>query len=148
VDLPAGAGEGVIFAQGSRYGGFTLFIKDRHVIYEVNAYGKRAGRIVSSDALPDGVAHIALEVIPDPAPAGAGNVTAFGPRGVRSGKVSLTVNGKQQQEVFANLIGASGTETLDVGSDLGSAVSKDYTSPNRFTGKIEKVQLELKNEPK
>ncbi|WP_263374416.1 arylsulfatase [Granulicella aggregans] len=144
IFLPAGAGDGVIFAQGSRYGGFTLFIKDRHVVYEVNAYGKSSGRIVSTDALPDGPAHIVLEVLPDPAPAGAGGVTILGPRGVRAGKVSLAVNGKQQQEVFANLLGASGTETLDVGSDLGSAVSKDYTSPNRFTGTIEKVQLELK----
>lgn len=144
LDLPAGGGEGVVLAQGSRYGGFTLFLKERHVIYEVNAYGKRAGRIVSTDALPDGTAHIVLQVTPDPAAANAASVTILGPRGIRAGKVSLTVNGKEQYETFANVIGASGTETLDVGSDLGSAVSEDYTSPNRFTGRIEKVQLDLK----
>jgi len=144
VILPAGAGDGVLIAQGSRYGGFTLFIKDRHVIYEVNAYGRSAGRIVSADALPDGPAHIALQVVPDPAPASAAALTILGPRGVRPGKVLLTVNGKQQEQAFANVLGASGTETMDVGSDLGSPVSADYTSPNRFTGTIEKIQLELK----
>jgi arylsulfatase len=35
-------------------------------------------------------------------------------------------------------------ETLDVGSDLGSPVSTDYKSPNRFTGRIDKVTIELK----
>jgi arylsulfatase len=34
-------------------------------------------------------------------------------------------------------------ETLDVGSDLGTPVSSAYGSPFRFTGKIEKVTVEL-----
>jgi hypothetical protein len=34
---------------------------------------------------------------------------------------------------------------LDVGSDLGSAVSSEYKSPNRFTGKIDSVTLELRD---
>ena len=144
VILSSKGGDGVILAQGSRYGGFTLFVKDRHVVYEVNAYGKRSGRIVSVDPLPDGNAHIELQVLPDPAAAGVLTNSIQGPRGVRSGKVLLNVNGKQQEEVFANILGASGTETLDVGSDLGSAVSTEYASPNRFTGRIETVKLELK----
>jgi arylsulfatase len=36
------------------------------------------------------------------------------------------------------------SETLDIGSDLGSPVSPDYKSPNRFTGKIDTVTIELK----
>jgi len=144
VVLPRGAGDGVLFAQGSRYGGFTLFLKDRHVVYEVNAYGKRSGRIVSSEALADGRAHIELQVLPDPATPGAATPSILGPRGVRPGKVVLSVNGKQQEERFANVAGSSGTETLDVGSDLGSPVSTDYSSPARFTGTIETIKVELK----
>jgi arylsulfatase A-like enzyme len=145
--LPAEGGDhignGVILAQGSRYGGFTLFVKDNHVVYEVNAYGKSAGRIVSMDSLAPGVTHIELQVLPDPATAEAGAVTILGPRGVRPGKVILTVNGVHQEERFANVLGASSTETLDVGSDLGSPVSTEYASPNRFTGKIKTVTVEL-----
>ncbi len=144
VVLPSGVGDGVLIAQGSRYGGFTLFIKDRHVVYEVNAYGKRAGRIVSREVLADGPAHIELEVEPDPAIPGASAPTILGLRGVRAGKVALRVNGRQQEERFANVIGYSGTETLDVGSDLGSPVSTEYSSPDRFTGRIETIKLELK----
>jgi arylsulfatase len=141
--LPAQGGDGVIVAQGGRYGGFSLFVKDRHVFYEVTAYGKRAGRVVSSDPLPDGPAHIELQVVPDPAPNDTAGGTVFGAVRVRPGKVSLTVNGKQQQEQFANVVGGAGSETFDVGSDLGSAVSPAYTSPNRFSGKIDKVTVQL-----
>jgi arylsulfatase len=36
------------------------------------------------------------------------------------------------------------SETFDVGSDLVSPVSDDYATPFSFTGKVEKVTLELK----
>ena len=144
VLIPASGGDGVILAQGSRYGGFTLFVKDRHVIYEVNAYGKRAGRIVSTEPLAPGPAHIELQVTPDAVTPNTGALTILGPRGIRPGKVHLNVNGAQQEEEFANILGASPTETLDVGSDLGSPVSTEYASPNRFTGSIKTVTIELK----
>jgi len=144
VTIPKSGGDGVIVAQGSRYGGFTLYVKDRHVVYEVNAYGKSAGRIVSSAPLASGESHIELQVIPDPASANSGGLTLLGPRGVRSGKVLLSVNGVQQEEQFANILGASPTETFDVGADLGSPVSTAYASPNRFSGSIKTVTVELK----
>ncbi|SNT13107.1 arylsulfatase [Granulicella rosea] len=144
VQVPATGGDGVIIAQGSRYGGFTLYVKDHHVIYEVNAYGKRAGRIVSTAPLVPGAAHIELQVIPEAPKANSGTLTILGPRGIRAGKVLLTVNDLQQEADFANVLGASPTETLDIGSDLGSAVSKDYISPNRYTGSIQTVTVELK----
>jgi arylsulfatase A-like enzyme len=144
VTIPESGGDGVIVAQGSRYGGFTLYVKDRHVVYEVNAYGKSAGRIVSSAPLASGASHIELQVIPDPASANSGALTLLGPRGIRSGRVLLSVNGVQQEEQFANILGASPTETFDVGADLGSPVSTAYASPNRFSGSIKTVTVELK----
>jgi len=46
-------------------------------------------------------------------------------------------------ETFANVMGV-GVETLDVGCDFGSPVSTDYNSPNRFTGTIKSVAVQLK----
>ena len=37
----------------------------------------------------------------------------------------------------------SGAETLDIGSDLGSAVSPDYDPPHRFNGAIDTVTVSL-----
>jgi arylsulfatase len=143
VDVPSQRANGVIVAQGSRYGGFTLFVKDGHVVYEVNAFGNRAGQLVSQAVLKPGKAHIVLDVVPaggePPKPA----LLAIPPP--RPGEASLSVNGVEQGKAsFTNLNGSSYTETLDVGSDLGSPVSTSYQVPNRFTGKIDEVTIQLK----
>lgn len=133
---------GVILAQGSRYGGVTLFVKDGHAVFEINAFGHRAGQIISSDPLPDGKAHIVVKLVPDAAEKLLNNAS-FAVRSGRPATATLWVNNKQEgSEHFANTNGRS-SETLDVGSDLGSPVSTDYQSPNRFTGKIEQVTIQL-----
>jgi hypothetical protein len=47
----------------------------------------------------------------------------------------LSINGLPKGEAHFSGIYGSG-ESLDVGSDLGSPVSLEYKTPNRFTGKI------------
>jgi hypothetical protein len=127
--------DGVIVAQGSRYGGFTLYLQDGHVVYEVNAFGNRTGRLISRSSLKPGKAHVVLEVNPE-GPAGAQ---------VRPGTATLAINGVAQgKETFTNLNGSSYTETLDVGSDLGSSVSTAYRSPDVFRGKIDYLKVEIR----
>ena len=138
VEIPASGATGVILAQGSRYGGFTLYLESGHVVYEVNAFGNRAGRLVSQGPLKPGKAHIVLKVEPQ--------IAAGSPVGslAKSGTAQLTINDTDQGKAsFDNINGSSYTETLDVGSDLGSAVSSAYHSPNRFTGKIDQVTVQL-----
>jgi arylsulfatase A-like enzyme len=140
IEVPEHGADGVIVAQGSRYGGFTLFVKDRHVVYEVNAFGNRAGQLVSQSALKPGKAHIVLLVEPDPAPAQTAS-----PSAPRPGTASLTIDGVAQGKAnFVNLNGNSYTETLDIGSDLGSPVSSAYRVPDKFTGKINQVTIGFK----
>jgi arylsulfatase A-like enzyme len=144
LDVPSHGGNGVIVAQGGRYGGFTLFVKDRYVFYEVTAFGERAGRIVSREPLSPGHAHIELEVVPDPQQATGPPGPVFAAGRIRPGKVLLSVKGSQTEQQFVNVVGAIGSESFDVGSDLGTAVSTAYASPNRFTGTIEKVTVQLR----
>jgi arylsulfatase A-like enzyme len=144
-----GHAAGTIFAQGGRYGGFTLFVKDNHVYFEINSFGHRSGQLVSKKELPVGHSEIVVEVVPDlKKPTAEGN--AAGARGQNPfpGSGSLSINGSSEAETkFLNIPAGGGywsaAETLDVGSDLGSAVSPEYKSPNRFTGKIDSVTLEL-----
>jgi hypothetical protein len=64
---------------------------------------------------------------------------------VRPGTATVRVNGVVQGEgAFTNLNGSSYTETLEVGEDLGSPVSSAYASPGRFTGKIDRVTIDLR----
>jgi arylsulfatase len=65
-------------------------------------------------------------------------------RKASEGDAVLKVNGQTAgQAHFAN-VNVSANETFDIGSDLGSPVSSEYKSPNRFTGKIDLVTVELK----
>jgi hypothetical protein len=109
----------------------------------VNAFGNRAGQLVSQASLKPGKAHIVLEVEPDSA--SPNNATLLSAPAPRPGTASLTINGVVQGKAsFTNLNGSSYTETLDVGSDLGSPVSSAYQVPNRFAGKIDEVTIQLK----
>ena len=141
VEIPADGANGVIIAQGGRYGGFTLFVKNNHVFYEMNAFGNLAGRIVSSDPLPAGKAHIVLRLAPD----SVQKVELFEDPEVGSqpGSGTLLIDGKPEGiGRFTNVNGRS-RETLDIGCDLGSAVVQEYQSPNRFTGRVERVTIRL-----
>jgi arylsulfatase A-like enzyme len=143
VDIPQDGADGVIVAQGGKYGGFSLFVKDNHVIYEINAFGNRSGRVVSTDPLPTGKTHIVVSLTRDRRDQSANN-SSFAVGRARPGSATLEINGKPEGSApFVNVNGGGG-ETLDVGSDLGSPVSPDYRSPGRFTGKIETVTFQLK----
>ena len=145
IENPGNA-EGVLVAQGGRYGGFTLFVKDRHVHFEVNSFGHISGTMVSRAELPHGHSVIVVEVVPDePKPANGGPAKGASPF---PGKGTMAIAGVDQASTdFTNLPASGGywspAESLDIGSDLGSAVSKQYSSPNRFTGVIDSVTLEL-----
>jgi arylsulfatase len=140
VEIPEGTTEGVIIAQGGVLGGFTLFVKDGRVTYEVNASGNNAGSVVASEPLAAGRAHIVLEFTPDTVANRPGLIAGRAPS---PGVAKLWVNGKAAGETRIAVLGVNNFETLDVGSDLGSPVSKAYSSPFRFTGKIETVRVEL-----
>jgi arylsulfatase A-like enzyme len=135
VVIPAGDAHGVLVAQGGRYGGFTLFVRGGHAVYEVNAYGNRSAQLVSADALKPGPAHIVVAVAADE----KGSPVA------RGGKVAMQINGVNEGEkVFPNLVGKQHGETLDIGKDLGSPVSADYAVPFAFNGSIDRVTVEMR----
>jgi arylsulfatase len=143
VEIPIGEKtNGVILAQGGELGGVSLFVKNNVVSFEINAYTARAGQLVASDPLKPGKSHIELTVTPSDVIAVSDN--PFVGRKPSAGDAVLKVNGRAAgQAHFANVNIAPG-ETLDIGGDLGSPVSSDYKSPNRFTGKIDLVTVELK----
>jgi arylsulfatase len=130
--------EGVIVAEGGTVGGYVLRVQDGKLIYEYNFFGKERTKIETADKLPAGKVTVAMEYVQTPPdksdPA-------------RGGKVTLKINGKAAGSgEVKHVVPArfSATETLDVGSDLGSTVSESYKAPNAFTGEIGKVLIKLK----
>jgi arylsulfatase len=139
LEVPDSGAEGVIIAEGGRFGGFSLYVRNGRVIYENNAFGAAHEKIVSAEPLPAGKVRIIFDytvesVVTRDLPAG---------RSVSSGSGLLTINGRPAGAAkFARFGGFS--ETLDVGSDLGTPVSNDYATPYAFTGRVEKVNIQLK----
>lgn len=137
VEIPKGDSTGVVVAQGGRFGGWSLYLKDGKPTYSYNFVGLERTTVASARALPAGKATIKLDF-------------AFDGGGVgKGGTVALSVNGQKVAEgriarTAANLF--STDEGADVGTDEDTPVSEDYKAgePSRFTGKIHKVVIEVK----
>jgi hypothetical protein len=118
---------GVIFAHGSRFGGHTLFIKDRRLHYVYNFLGIRPEQSFVSDVLEPGRYALGMEFIRERA----------GDYGESHGTTKLYVNqtvvaeGPMRAQVGKFTLCGDG---LCVGFDSADNVSQEYTSPFRFTG--------------
>jgi arylsulfatase len=145
VDVPQTGADGVILADGGRYGGFVLYVQDGKPVYEVNAYGNVAGRIVGTDKLAAGNNVIEVNVIPNTvAKTPEASIRALFSGTPTPAKATLIVNGKKVREAaIANYAPIYG-ETLDISKDLASTVSAAYTGPAPFQGKVDSVTLDLK----
>ena len=147
IENTGGTAQGVLIAQGGLYGGFTLYLLDGRVHFEINSFGHLSGELVSKRALPAGHSTIVVEVKPE-AKGAQNRQAAAGASAPFPGSGSLTVNGDQEAvATFANIPASGGywspAESLDVGRDLGSAVSQHYQVPFPFNGTINTIILEL-----
>ncbi|WP_036256907.1 arylsulfatase [Methylocapsa acidiphila] len=144
IDASEGPVEGVIVAQGGRYGGYSLFVKDGKLIYEANTFGKIHETLESAQPLPLGKARIDFVFEADPRPA-SGLPPLLAPKNA-PGTGRLFVDGVEVAQRRFSKFGSFGsaiTEPFDVGKDSGSAVSQSYETPFAFTGRVEKIEIDL-----
>lgn len=141
VDLQAGA-EGVLVAQGHKFGGYALYIKGGMLKFVYNYVGLEEQMIVSSEAVPTGPCVLGAEYTMEEIKDGAAH-----------GTLSLYIN---DQKVGENKIRtqlgrfALCGEGLNVGRDGGSPVTDDYPGdrPWAFSGgTIKDVIIDVSGEP-
>ena len=143
IEVPAHGGDGVIVAEGGRFGGFTLFVKHGRLIYENNTLGKTHEQIVAQVPLKAGHITAIFEFTPVDRIAA---MMAFARRQPPGGDARLLVNGAMVGRAhFAQFGDFSDAinETLDVGQDTGSPVSPDYTAPFPYAGRVVRVTIDL-----
>jgi len=134
LEFPENA-SGVLYALGGASGGLTLYMDKGTLVYEYNMMVIERYVARTKEKLPAGKHRIDVAtVIPKPGAAGEVAISVDGSEAVRT-TVKRTV-----PAAF------TASETFDVGIDLGSPVSLDYSDrrPFRFDGKIEKVIVDLK----
>ena len=137
VEIPSSGANGVILAQGGRFGGWSLYVQDGKPAYAYNWVGLQRYTVASNSPLPSGKSTIKLEFAYD-----------GGGRG-KGGTATLFVNGTKVAEgridnTNANIFSAD--EGADVGMDEDTPVTDAYQAgpQSRFTGKIDKVTVEVK----
>ena len=138
LDIPPEGVKGVILAQGGRFGGWSLYVKDGKPAYTYNFLGLARYTVVAPEALAAGKATVVLDFAYDGGGLGKG------------GKATLLVNGKSVAEsrvekTQPNIFSAD--ETADVGIDNQTPVAEGIGigAETRFTGKIDKVTLEVRD---
>ncbi len=135
--IPRGGANGVILAQGGRFGGWSLYMTDGTPAYTYNFLGLDRYTVSAKRAIPAGPATVKLEFIYDGGGFGKGGTATLSVNGktVAEGRI-----GKTQPLLF------SADETADVGLDNQTPVAEGIGIGNvetRFTGKIRKVTVEV-----
>jgi hypothetical protein len=118
--------EGVIFAQGSRFGGYTMFVKDGKLNYIYNFLGMEEQKL-SCDAPKSGKHIVGVNFAKE----------KLGENHETLGKMTLYVDDQVSAEApFRTQSGhyALCGEGLCVGRDSGDPVSSDYGTKNAFNG--------------
>jgi arylsulfatase A-like enzyme len=139
IEIPSGGANGVILAQGGRFGGWSLYVKDGKPAYTYNFLGLERYTVAATNPIPAGSATVKLDFIYDGGGLGKGGMATLSVNGeaVAEGRIEKT-----QPLIF------SADETADVGLDNqtpvaeGIGIGRDET---RFTGKIRKVTVEVKD---
>jgi len=137
LEIPEGGANGVILAQGGRFGGWCLYLKDGRPAYTYNFLGLERYTVAAPEALPAGKATVVFDFAYDGGGVGKGGTGTLSVNGseVAEGRIDRT-----QPRVF------SIDETADVGIDEATPVAEGIGegAQTRFTGKIEKVTVEVK----
>jgi len=137
VEIPESGANGVIVAQGGRFGGWSLYLSDGRPTYVYNWIGIERYTVAASQPLQPGHATVVVDFAYD-----------GGGRG-KGGTATLFVNGQKAAEGrIANT--TANTFSLDEGADVGmdedTPVSEAYQAgaQSQFTGRILRVTVALK----
>ncbi len=131
--------KGVLFSQGGRFGGHSLYVHDRRLHYVYNWLGEVEQKVTSNKCIPTGEQTFGarFELAGTEGSSPTGTVELY-----IDEEVVGTVDIKTQPAHFS-LAG----EGLAVGRDGGQPVSSDYKTPFEFTGgTINQVTIDLRGE--
>jgi len=133
VEVPTGGAEGVLIAQGGRFGGWTVYVRKGHLKFVYNVLGIQEFATEADEPIPEGTHQVRMEFTYDGGGLGKGGDVTLYHDGDEVGRGR--VDGTQPMLFSAD-------ETTDIGYESGTTVSPDYTAQtSRFTGKIHWVQL-------
>jgi Concanavalin A-like lectin/glucanases superfamily len=135
IEIGSKSANGVIIAQGGKFGGWSVYARDGKLKFTYNVLGIHEFPTEATEPIPQGKHQVRMEFAYDGGGlAKGGNVTLYcDGKEVGKGRVAAT-----QPMIF------SADETTDIGYESGTPVSPDYSpQTSKFTGKIHWVQLDV-----
>lgn len=133
VDLPADGGHGALVALGSKFGGWSFYLKNGRPAAHMalSQQPRHQFDVVADTPLAAGPTQIVYEFDYDGGGFGRGGLMriSVGGREVARGRIERTI-----------LITAGIGETFDIGDDTGATVI-DYPGGRAFSGEIRKVEV-------
>ena len=135
LEVPAKGAEGVIIAQGGRFGGWSLYATGGKAKFLYNVLGIKSFGVEATKPIPAGKTQVRMEFAYDGGGMGKGGTVTLYCDGKEVGKGRVE---QTQGFIF------SADETTDLGYESGTTVSPDYTvHSSKFNGKINWVQIDL-----
>jgi arylsulfatase A-like enzyme len=135
VEIPQGGAEGMLNTIGGRFGGYGLYLLKGKPVFTYNLLALEKFRWEGPQGLTPGKHTILFDFKYD------------GPGMAKGGTGVLSVDGKEvARKTIPHTVPALMTidESFDVGVDTRTGVDdKDYHSPFRFTGKLNKLTVKL-----
>jgi arylsulfatase len=135
--------DGVLFANGSRFGGHSLYVKDGKLKYVNNFIGLQEQMLVADADLPKGDCTVGISFEMD---------SIDEKDGKANGTATVFINDKQvAQEKIKTQLGAFSVagEGFQVGRCAGAPVTEDYTGDHPWAltgGTIAKVLVDVSGE--
>src|SRR5690242_2441428 len=135
IDVPTTGAEGVIIAQGGRFGGWAFYAKDGRAKCAYNVLGTREFTAAADTAIPAGLHQVRMEFAYDGGGlAKGGDVTLY---------YDGTAAGAGRVESTPPLV-FSADRATDIGYESGTTVTPAYTaSTSRCTGRVNWVRIGL-----
>lgn len=121
--------DGVIFALGNQFAGYSFYIKDNHLKFTYNCGGTHFYSVQSKEKLPIGslMVEYRLKVHTD-----------------RTATVELYVNGKKHDETAIPHLNANSDPVATIGGNRCTpVVPQDYRLPFDFKGELKEVSLHV-----
>ena len=134
IEVGSKPANGVIVAQGGRFGGWSVYFQNGCLSFVYNVLGIHHFPTKATQPIATGKHQVRMEFAYDGGGMSkGGNVTLYyDGQQVAAGRVEAT-----QAMIF------SADETLDIGYEAGTPVSPDYTThTSKFNGKLRWVQLD------
>lgn len=135
IDVPSDGADGVVVAQGGRFGGWSLYLHRGRPTYAYNYFGLRVHKAAADEPLSAGRHELSVDFSYDGGGVGKG------------GTAVLCVDGEKSADAVIDATIPyyfAFDETFDIGMDRASPVTDDYPAANNsFTGRLHWVHIEL-----